>query len=867
MRGIEKQRLLGAELSAGAFIVGSGPAASVRLEGSRLSGNHLRLWVGEGGVKLERLEGQIRVEGRSVRGYVVLLPGQEADLGDGMHLEVKVPTQEDVTKYEVGELLAEGGTGPIHSAQELSTGRVVAFKMPTAGVLDEQRRRQFLHEARITAQLDHPGVVPVYEVGDGSDGMVYYTMKRIRGITLEKVLDLIAAGTGATIAKYPLQNLVTVFLKVCETIAFAHSRGVVHRSLRPASVALGDFGEVLVMGWGTATVQRSDVKVAYGLVEVPAPEEPLPDLEVGDSPQHLSPEQMQSGLQTVDALSDVYALGVILYHILSLRGPIEMGTPEEMRERVARGEILPLKMGSGRKGVHLPGGRIPAALSAVVARAMHPVREERYQSVAELKEDVERYLAGYQTSAEGGGTWRAAWLFVQRHRRGAAVVGIGLGVAVVSLGQTMIAGRRAEQALSDLRGAAGFLKDLAEMDAGMRRMEPALRKLERVLELVPGDVEAQRRKAWVHVGQGRLREASGVMRLVLERSPSDSNARKALDVFERLEDRSPVEWTVPEKTLLGHLLMENRLYGEALALGAAVLLSPEQRLEVVRVRVGEWLGQNRDGQIRFEVSLNAVKEVELRLKEPALARLEPLSALPVDVLDLRGTSVSDLSPLRGMRLKGLKIDNLDVSDLGPLSGMPLRELTMSWAPVESVEALRACPLETLDAFASGVLDYLPLYGRPLKNVRLGYASGRVDLRFLQASPVEVLTLEHAGVRDLGPLKGRPLKELDLNGNPVESLKPLEGMGLVRLTLHAVDSVKGTASLEKLPKLEELRFSWRVPRWLPDGLRNSPSLKKVLLNGRMYPADEFWAKLESLPAEAKADEESANPGALKEETKP
>ncbi len=867
MRGSDGHRLLGAELGAGAFIVGSGPAASVRLEGSRLSSNHLRLWVGEGGVKLERLEGQIRVEGRSVRGYVVLLPGQEADLGDGMRLEVRVPAQQEVTKYEVGELLAEGGTGPIHSAQELSTGRVVAFKMPTAGVLDEQRRRQFLHEARITAQLDHPGVVPVYEVGDGSDGMVYYTMKRIRGITLEKVLDLIAAGTSATITKYPLQNLVTVFLKVCETVAFAHSRGIVHRSLRPASVTLGDFGEVLVMGWGTATVQRSDVKVAYGLVEVPVPEEPLPDLDVGDSPQHLSPEQVQSGLQTVDALSDVYALGVILYQILSLRGPIEPGSLEEMRERVARGEVLPLKMGPGRKGVHLPGGRIPAALAAVVARAMRPVREDRYQSVAELKEDVERYIAGYQTSAEGGGAWRAAWLFVQRHRRGAAVVGIGLGVALVSLGQTILAGRRAEQALSDLRGAAGFLKDLAEMDAGVRRMEPALKKLERVLELAPWDAEALRRKAWVHVGQGKLREASVAMRIVLERLPSDSNARKALDVLERLEDRSPREWTVSERTLLGRLLMENQLYGEALALGDAVVLTPAQRLEVVRVRVGEWLGPNRDGQTRFEVSLNGGKEVELRLKEPALTRLEPLRALPVDVLDLRGTSVSDLGPLRGMRLTGLKIDSLDVSDLGPLSGMPLKELTMSWVPVESVEALRACPLETLDATASGVLDYLPLFGRPLKNVRLGYGSGRVDLRFLQASPVEVLTLDHAGVRDLGPLKGRPLKELDLTGNPVESLKVLEGMKLERLTLHSVDSLRGTAPLGTLSSLQELTFSWRVPRWLPDELRSSRTLKKVMWNGRVYPPDEFWAKWESLPAEAKADEDAANPGAVKEESKP
>ncbi len=855
VRGSEKQRLLGAELGPGAFVLGSGPAASVRLEEAALSGNHLRLWVGEGGVKLEPLEGVVRVEGRAVRGYVVLLPGQEADLGGGLIVEVRLPTQQEVTKYEVGELLAEGGTGLIHTAQELSTGRVVAFKMPTPGALDEQRRRQFLHEARITAQLEHPGVVPVYEVGDGSDGMVYYTMKRVRGISLEKILGLIAAGTAATVSKYPLPTLVSVFLKVCETIAFAHSRGVVHRSLRPASVTLGDFGEVLVMGWGTASIQRSEVKVGYGLVEVPNQEEPLPDLEVGGNPDHLSPEQVQAGIQTVDALSDVYALGSILYQILSLRGPIKPGSVGEMRERVARGEFLPLKIASG-KGLHLPGGRIPAALAAVVARAMRPVREERYQSVAELKQDVERYLDGYMTTAEGGGAWRGAWLFIQRHRRGSAVVGVGIVVALIFLMQTLLAGRRAEHALSELRGAAGLLKELAGLDAEMLRMEPAVKKLERVLELNPNDLDAKRRKAWVDLGQRKVQEAAAGMRAVLARLPSDPVAKQALGVLERLEDRPPSAWTSAERSALGKLLLDNHLYGEALALGDAVVLTPEQCVTLVRKRVGDWLGAEGEQQDRFDVRLNAKKELELKLKESAVARLEPLKGLPVDVLDLRGTAVTDLTPLKGMRLKGLKIDNLEVTDLGPLWAMPLRELSMSWVPVENVEGLRASPLEYLDASVSGVLDYLPLYGRPLKHVRLVSVSGKVDLRFLEASPVEYLSLANAGVRDLSPLKGRPLRELDLTGNPVQSLEPLQGMALERLTLHMVDGKKGTAPLEKLPKLQELNFSFRIPQWLPEGLRTSGTLKILRVGGKAYSPDEFWRMLDQLPMEERVDGEKS-----------
>jgi serine/threonine protein kinase len=863
IRGAERQRLLGVNLGPGAFVLGSGPAASVRLEGAGLAENHLRLWVGESGVKLEPLEGELRVEGCAVDGYLVLFPGQEADLGNGLSLELKLPTQQDVTKYEVGELLAEGGTGLIYSAQELNTGRVVAFKMPTPGVLEESRRLQFLYEAQVTAQLEHPGVVPVYEIGDGSEGMVYYTMKRVRGITLEKVLDLIAAEAAATVEKYPLQALVTVFLKVCETVAFAHSRGLVHRSLRPAEVTLGDFGEVLVMGWGTATLQPLDETSQSPVGEGALEEMPVPDIDVGGNPDHLSPEQLQPGEETVDPVSDVYALGAMLYRILSLRGPIEPGSEEEMRQRVLKGEFLPLKTGVGRKGLHLPGGRIPAALAAVVSRALRPVKSERYQSVAALKEDVQRYLEGHVTSAEGGGALREALLFLYRHRRGAAVVGLCAGLTLAFFTQTILAGRKAKKALLELQEAAELLKDLAEVDAQMMRLGPALKKLDQVLELKPGDLEARRRKSWVNVGLGQIANAVQEMRSVLDHAPTDRKTRRAIEILEGLETRPTHAWTLPERSLLGGLLMENELYGEALVLRAAVALSPEQRAAVVRKRVAEWLGKGAESGGGFEVGVNDKKEVELKLKEPAVARLEPLKGLPVDVLDLRGTGVTDLTPLKGMQLKRLKIDSLEVTDLGPLAGMPLEELTMSWVPAQNVEALRALPLESLDASFSGIVDFLPLYGRPLKRVRIGWPAGRVDLKFLAASPVKFLSLENAGVRDLEPLRGKPLVELDLTGNPVESLEPLEGTDLERLTFHSVAGAEGAAPLGRMPKLRELSFVWRVPRWLPEGLRNSQVLKRVWLKGKSYAPEEFWKMLESLPMEERSDGEEDGFGTKKE----
>jgi serine/threonine protein kinase len=846
VRGADRRKLLQTGLGPGAYLLGSGVGVALRLEYPGIEPMHARLWVGEGGVKLEGLAPGLRMEGQALTGPVVLLPGQRLELGDFggrggpgrgeklLTLEVQIPSYDEPVKYEVGEVLANGGAGPIYSAQELNTGRLVAFKMPTAGPLEDQRRRRFLHEARITAQLEHPGVVPVYEVGDGADGVVFYTMKLVRGITLEKVLGLLAQGVAATVDKYPLGALLTVFRKVCDTVAFAHSRGVIHRSLRPGALTIGDFGEVLLMGWGTATSGRPEVGVGYGLVEAATGEEPLPDLDVDGLPYHLSPEQIHTGFWAVDEQSDVYALGVILYQILTLRPPVRPGSPGEIRERIMRGELLPLKLAKGARGRHLPGGSIPQALAAVVKRAMAPVREERYGSVAELMADVERYQEGYLTSAEGGSSWRSAWLFVQRQRKGCTAAGLGLLVVGLLAGQTWLAGRRAERALADLKGSVALLRQVAEAEVGMLRLEPALRKLEAAQELDPAHLPSLRRWGWVCAGLGRMGEAAGAMRAVLARDPQDVDAVKALKVFTPLEQKPREKWLDAERQALGSFLMEQRLFGEVLALGNALKLSQAQKGELVRARMREWLGEGAN----FSVVVQRDR-VSLLLRDAAVVNLEPLKGLPIDVLDLRQTGVSDLGPLHGMAVSVLDISGLAVEDLSPLSGMPLKELRMRWVPAKSIAPLRSAPLEILDAPYSGVEDFTPLYGKPLTELNAGWTSAKLDLKWLEAAPLRALRMEGLGVKNLEPLKGKPLRLLVLTGGSVDSLYALEGMPLETLTLNGIGDQKSLNVLAQLSQLKSLGFSGKVPVELPEGLRRAPQLRDVWVKGQRYTVPEFW----------------------------
>ena len=168
----------------------------------------------------------------------------------------------EVQKYKVGERLAKGGMGEILNARDLNINRNVAMKL----LLEKKRKKEdniirFIEEAQITGQLEHPGIVPVYELGINEKGVAYYTMKCIQGVTLKQIIKEIRDGNQKTINEHPLPNLLNILQKVCDAVAFAHDKGVIHRDLKPENIMIGDFGEVSVMDWGLAKIMgRSEIE-------------------------------------------------------------------------------------------------------------------------------------------------------------------------------------------------------------------------------------------------------------------------------------------------------------------------------------------------------------------------------------------------------------------------------------------------------------------------------------------------------------------------------------------------------------------------------------------------------------------------------
>ncbi len=256
------------------------------------------------------------------------------------------PVAGEVGGHSLREVIGGGGMALVVAAEDPALGRRVAVKILRGS--DPGERGRFLQEARIAAQLEHPGIVPVHAAGTAADGAPWFTMKLIRGRTLAAILAEDRPPAGDRV-------LLRAFFQACQAVAFAHSRGVVHRDLKPANVMVGDFGETLVVDWGLAAVHGDGVAAASA--------GPAVDEAVAGTPAYMAPEQAM-GIAGADRPAvDVYALGAILYEMLTLVPPIADGDPEEMLatpwSRMGRVASPPWTGARSRPGARMAAGAGP----------------------------------------------------------------------------------------------------------------------------------------------------------------------------------------------------------------------------------------------------------------------------------------------------------------------------------------------------------------------------------------------------------------------------------------------------------------------------------------------------------------------------
>ncbi|XXX72555.1 bifunctional serine/threonine-protein kinase/formylglycine-generating enzyme family protein [Sorangium sp. So ce134] len=377
-------------------------------------------------------------------GSAVVASGGRADRGGVL---VGLPA-----RYEDLGPIAGGSFGEVRRVRDTLLDRVIAMKLLRAEhAAQPHLRRRFLAEARITAALQHPGIVALYDRGELPDHRLWFTMKEVRGRTLRAVIDELHAcsgpeGFGATPGGWTFRRLVDAFARIAQAIAYAHSRGVVHRDLKPENLMAGEFGEVLVMDWGLARRIGAADPLEEGMSGPPGQALSGELTRHGDvlgTPAYMPPEQASGDTALHGPASDVYSLGAVLYRLLAGKPPYGGHTGVEVIRALLAGPPQPVS--EAARG----GPPAPAELCAVVERAMRREIAERYESAEALAADVVAWLDGV---------------------------------------------RRREQALAALDHARSFEPEIADLRASAAAAEVKARAIEAGLR--PFDPIDDKRPAW-----------------------------------------------------------------------------------------------------------------------------------------------------------------------------------------------------------------------------------------------------------------------------------------------------------------------------------------------------------------------------------
>jgi serine/threonine protein kinase len=793
----------------GEYIIGRDPSCPIVVDADEVSRHHARLTFNAFELVIEDLGSSngVFIDGQQVQLPTRVRLDQEVQIGAArLFIRLKesaakqlaaalwdkdlglgpVREQLEGKHYKVITTVNRGGMGVILQARDLRIRRTVAMKvMKTSSQFSRENVLRFIDEAQLTGQLEHPNIVPVYELGIDEQGETFYTMKFVKGITLDDVLRGIRHGTERIVERYPLGTLLTIFQKVCDGVAFAHSKGVVHRDLKPENIMIGSFGEVLVMDWGLAkniTAGRRDtageatahaLATASKFVDLRG-FETLNGLIVG-TPPYISPEQARGELDNIDPRTDLYVLGAILYTILTLRPPVEGDSVHEVVEKILGSQIAaPSTFNATPKadrssGVsappvdqivfhHCPGKRIPDGLSAVAMKALELDPTLRYQTVEDLQADITAFQGGFAPKAERASVLKHGLLFAGRHKREMvlfsifAVLLLCTGVwfllevtreknrAVKSAQVAEDKTQQLEVAMSELRGTAPTFFDDARMLATAGRFEDALEKVDYAIRQIPNVADYHVLRGNILLAMWRWNDAGEAFEDALARNPKHVVAQESLALTKRiiasLDDDGE-----PDKKLLGEL--RNR-YGKQGWKPPGD--GPGNRPRPMGMRGKDFPGfdpANRKPGIgnRYANRANQLPDgtwsLDLSKLPPAdvMRILQARSDVSVSSLNLSGTGISDLSPLTSLPIKYLYLaGNPGIVNITPLAGMPLERLDLTGTKVNDLSPLGGSPLRELVLEACRNVSDLTALAQCEKLESLIVPSQVSDLEFLRGKP-------------------------------------------------------------------------------------------------------------------------------------
>lgn len=468
-----------------------------------------------------------------------------------------------VTRYEEVGMLGRGGMGEVYRVRDTVLNRTVAMKRLLASRDHGMGLARFVAEAQATAQLQHPGIVPVHDMGLTPDGYHFFTMKEVRGTTLQEAIGQVHS---EGLDRLALRRLVVAFQQVCEAVAYAHDQGVLHRDLKPENIMLGDFGEVLVVDWGLAKVldEPSEVRRGGGVHTSLSSTDSLRTRAgaISGTPSYMAPEQAQGATELIGTPTDVYALGAVLYEILAGRPPYEGRNGSEVVLAVLTGPPPLLSADS----------RLPPELIEICESAMQRTPAERTASAKHMAEQIRAWSDGALLAERGLARLAEAEALIPRvaelrsdaadyRRRAAQRLD---GVAEWAPVDDKRAGWELESAadralreadaleISMLETVRSALQDAPDLASAKQLLADYHQRLHAKAELDRDGPEAARQEILLRAfDQGRhATYLSGTGALTLQSEPSGARVdlyryelrdRRLVAVFERSLGRTPLE--------------------------------------------------------------------------------------------------------------------------------------------------------------------------------------------------------------------------------------------------------------------------------------------------------------------------------------
>ncbi|MDF7801467.1 protein kinase [Pontiellaceae bacterium B1224] len=636
-------------------------------------------------------------------------------------------------RYSANKKLNQGGMKAIWEVDDHRTARKVAMALiQDSKIASEEDIDSFLYEARLTANLQHPNIIPIYDIALDENGNPYFTMKALKGETLGDIIKQLRHGNPEYTGRFTRTRLMAIFLKVCNAIDYAHTKGVIHLDLKPSNINIGDFGDVHVLDWGLSTLithlneydgepvswqSMDDVSLENGQTLTRYLEKNAKRREhknvVGGTPGYMSPEQAQGVPSDIDFQTDVYMLGSLLYEILTFHCPIEGSTVKEVLQKTVRGDF-PIP------GKRAPEQKIPAPLSAIAMKAMATDPSDRYPNVAALITDVHKYQDGFATIAENPTFITHALLLVKRHK-----LAVGLIAATV-----LVIGGALFQSFSSIRQSEKVAVN------ALAKLQEKNEYIERTAQRVAPD--------YLNLMQQQ------------ETSYAFANAEESLETALAFDPSLGSAWLAKGKLLLAQLDFSNAwniLSGEhgfpvqknppAIRLAKKYMeLGPITDTELPQL-VKDFVAYNvAEGLPRLFYQLNkAPFDPETRF--PALA--ESLKLLNPEVTELHfqwqptgsngwiidmgnNPELDNISPLCGLKILMLNAGNIGAPDLNLLTETGMVELRLGGSQLNHLFNLgQMASLQSLDISKTNI--------RNISNI-LKYSK----LRTLDISGIEGLTI-------------------------------------------------------------------------------------------------------------------------------